>query len=230
MISVGLDLSYRRTGTSVIYGFGSKNSINSVTTSSIKTSPGSSIFSRVSFIKENIEKIFTLIYSNWERPNKSLIAVIEGVALTASSGVMMSGLHVAITTMIYENFPEVPILIVPPPTLKMYIGVKARDGKRPIVVRAKNELNKKINNDEADAYFLSKLGYEFLKDCFKIGDVSKEALHVLYQVKRNKRGIFKGLAHRRDEYLILPRYGHELIERIEKTVARRVEERKGLIK
>lgn len=236
MISIGLDLSYRRTGISVIKGGSGPKAqdIASVKTYSVKTSTGQSIFSRISFIKEEIEKLIKSLHRNdsrFELKDESTIIVVEGVSLTYASGVMMSGLNTTIITMLYESFPSIPILIVPPTSLKMYVGVKAREGKKPIIARAKAELGHRINSDESDAYFLSKIGLEFLKDCLKINGISKEALHILYQVVKNKKGIFKGLAHRQDEYLILPRGSNQFLEeKIERTIARRVEERRGQIR
>lgn len=206
-LSIGLDLAFRRSGIAVI------DAPSNIKTYTVKTTAGESIFYRVLYIRN---AIWGLIQNSLKNNPIDAIVVVEGVALTGSTGVMMSGLHVAVVAHISEMAPEIPILIVPPPSLKMYIGVKGTAGKKPIIAKAHSEfdLGRKLTSDEADAYFLARLGLEFINDC-RGGHSSGPAAKVLYQVKLNKRGIFKGLALRRNEYLLMPRCVTALTEKIE---------------
>jgi len=242
MLSVGLDLSYRRTGICVSWQFPEwpgpwPNNFLSIT-NILKTNPGC-VFERTLAIKRWVRETVSQHIGKQEGDNYGVI-VVEGIALSGSTGVMMSGLQVSVVTDLYEKFTEIPILIIPPTSLKMYIGVGARDGKKPIVQKCREEICiptlpdvrpiTRITTDEADAFFMSKLGIEFLRECLNDrGTVSKSAYHTLFQAVRNKKGQLKGLAYRNNEYLIMPRKVTALTEKIELTISKHLQKRKAQI-
>lgn len=242
MLSIGLDLSYRRTGFCASWQKAKWNQSLSPDyfqslTDIIKTNPGC-VFERTLTIKRWVRDMVSKHMGMQDEGEDYGVIVVEGIALSGSTGVMMSGLQVSVITDLYEKFPEIPILIIPPTSLKMYIGVGARDGKKPIVQKCRGEIVldgravrpvTRITTDEADAFFMSKLGIEFLRECMGFGTVSKSAYHTLFQAVRNKKGQLKGLAYRNNEYLVMPRKVTALTEKIELTISKHLQKRKAQI-
>jgi hypothetical protein len=194
-ISVGVDLSYTRTGVSRIE---ETPSGALVFTDTFKTYTETPLIQRTADIKDWVLK-------SLHSGGRIDVIVIEGPALAGCMSPMMNGLDMTIMVAVYEEFPQSSLIIVPPLTLKKYEGVKG-SSKSLVVAKAKECLpcNSKICHDEADAFFLALLGMDWLRLSTSVGieNVRENARHVLYGTDCNKKGKPRGLILREGEFFI----------------------------
>lgn len=197
MLSVGLDLSYSRTGFAVV-----DRSVQDGTKVSFDRYPTPTTDS---FVKRTVD------IKNWimtklnelEKVEKVDVIVVEGPGLDGSMAALMNGLDTSILVYLYEVRTWSKIIVVPPRTLKKYHGAKGK-GKSPIVERAKELIPnlKGICHDEADALFLALLGADYLSLGLnpRYESMLRDAQWVLFNTEPNKKGAPKGLIHRIGEF------------------------------
>jgi len=179
---VGLDLSYSRTGFACI-----ENS--HLTLDNFKTKPGPLI--------PRTSEIVGWVLSRLVHPVD--LVVVERAVFGGHRASMLGGLSAAVLVAIYEKFPSCSILLIPPPTLKRWAGVKGT--KRSLMVQAFRVECPEIKacHDEVDAYFLATLGWSY---CLKRAGLSivPRADDILFSRKLIKTGAPKGYALRYGDY------------------------------
>ena len=193
--SIGLDLSYTRTGFASVNDFG-ENFDTFLGT--FKTYSETPLVKRTSDIK-------SWVWESIHQIGEPDVIVIEGPALAGCMSPMMNGLDMSIMVAVYEEFPKSAMIIVPPLTLKKYEGVKGSN-KNLVVAKAKECLpcGTKLCHDEADAFFLALMGIDFMRLSNSVGlaNVRENAHHVLYGTDCNKKGKPRGLILREGEFFI----------------------------
>lgn len=199
---VGLDLSYTRTGLTIlkrkVLGSGKRimDFRDEVEPFRFKTTNENHIYYRTNAISSFVKAV---LYENLGM--EADLIVCESAAFGGCTGPMMHALNITVGTMVYADL-DIDLLLVPPRTLKRFIGVKGKQ-KREITKIAIALTGVKMCNDEADAYFLAKLGADYLT--IKKGGasvVSDLARDILFCRKLNKKGKLKGLALRDGEFFI----------------------------
>lgn len=202
IVSVGLDLSYTRTGFSVVKRCleSAESVIDEIEVDRFKTTSEHSFIHRTILIKQWIDQKLQEVLMKHKFID---IIVIEGPGIDGQMSAMMSGLDVTIMSFIYEKYCSQEMIVIPPRSLKKYAGVKG-DSKTMVVNRFKEMYPgfRGVCHDEADATFLALLG----ADCrsfigfreFKKG--AEFAEHILYNLELNKKGQKKGLLHRPGEF------------------------------
>lgn len=202
-VSVGLDLSYSRTGFAVVARPGKH--LGGVHFDRFKTEKEDSFIGRTAKIRQWVSRKLDEILAGV----KVDVIVVEGPGLKGQMAAMMNGLDVTILTSIFENYPEQEIIVVPPRSLKKYAEVKG-NGKTAVVKQVKARFlptAKGICHDEADAVFLAMLGLDYLtlRENPLSTDVQSQAKHILFQTELNSRGQEKGLILRPGEFHFPPR-------------------------
>lgn len=202
-VSIGLDLSFTRTGISLVKRFEKVDGwvVNEmVSWKRFVTSPKESFVLRTLRISDWVNNIIYELYSLDQRPD---VIVIEGPALNGINAALMNALDMFILTDIYGNFGDVEIFVVPPMLLRKYNGVTGKK-KSLVVQKIKERLpnTKGICHDEADAAFLALLGsdYLLLKNKVKFDKIAEHANYVFYNEALNKKGSRKGLVYREGEF------------------------------
>lgn len=188
---VGIDLSYSRTGFADLKADDCGNG-RYFGLDRFKTKPGPLIPRTV----EIVDWVFEKIYSG-TTPD---LIVIERAVFGGQRASMLSGLCVAVLVDIYKKFSNCDVLLVLPPKLKQWAGVKGNE--KSLMVQAFHAVHPAIKacHDEVDAYFLASLGMEFVVGQ-RDGVMDAVAHDILFSPVLTKKGIPKGLALR-DEFFV----------------------------
>lgn len=193
---IGLDLSYSRTGFAHIVAK-PDGAIESFSLDKFKTAPNTPLLERIASIRLWIcDKIYNI-------DNPINLIVVESAVFGGKRASMLSGLNLAVLVFIFEtwvNCTSCDVLLVPPPTLKRFVGVIGTS-KTPIVTAFKklHPDAPRVCHDEVDAYFLASLGVSY-KVAQAGGVISKVANNILFSNKLTKKGKPKGLTLRQGEF------------------------------
>ena len=143
---IGLDLSLTDTGLCRLYDEGHQ-------THSFKSK------------KKDIERLIEIkdnIYDRLYSFDIDLI-VIEGYGFSSQRGHSLGELGGVVKVMLKENYPNTPILLVPPTVLKKFITGKGNGDKSLMLLHIYKKYNVEFSNhNEADAFALAKFGEMYL--------------------------------------------------------------------
>lgn len=184
MNAVGFDLSYSRSGFCQIWSDPDTGEVR-VLTDKFKTLPGTPLIPRTGLIKE---WVFDCLLEAELDAHLDII-IFENAVFGGLRASMLGGLSMGVLLPVYETYiyrGPADLLLVPPPTLKRSAGVKGK--AKSLMIDAFKELNPdfgKVCDDEADAYFLARLGVDYITSSHG-GTIPKLAQDVLFSEELTK--------------------------------------------
>ena len=142
---VGLDLSFRGTGLSVL-----SESSDILSQKLISSSPKECIEQRIISISNEI--------FNEIRKLGLFIVCIEGLSFSSSGQATLdlAGLHFYIRLLMYQNYPSEKFYVIPPTTLKKYVTGTGRCQKNLMLLKTYKKFGVEFTDDNlCDSYCLA---------------------------------------------------------------------------
>ena len=147
---VGLDLSFNGTGLTVL-----SDSSEILSQKLIASSPKESIEQRIIYVSN---EIFCEV-----KKLETFIICVEGLSL-ASHGqatLDLAGLHFYVRILIYLDYPEEGVYVIPPNTLKKFVTGTGRCQKNLMLLKTYKKFGVEFSDDNlCDSYCLARYGID----------------------------------------------------------------------